>query len=137
MPEESEELAQYFYAKLIDKESNPAVVLTQFYSTFYEKGFDNKLIPFFGRMVKLYGRNMTFNALLDLFEVEEVNHDTIHRFIAYLVKKRMESKFSIQETVDLTADMKDQLKELKKASKAKQIQGVKNPFDDEPGFIST
>jgi glycerophosphoryl diester phosphodiesterase len=126
---EGEELAQFYYQKLVDKEAQPAVILTQFYSTFYNLEFNPVLVPFFGRMVKLYGRNMTFNALLDLFEFEEVQHDKIHRLIAYLVKKRMEGKFSIQETVDLSSDTKNHLKELKRAMRAKPMEEVEDPFN--------
>lgn len=124
-----EELAQYFYEKLVNKDSQPAVVLVQFYCKIYERDFDAKLIPFFSRMVKMYGRNNMFLVLLDLFDFEEVNHDNIHRLIAYLAKKRIAGKFVIQENVDLSNVSKDYLKELKKLKK-QNLEGVENPFDE-------
>ena len=124
-----EELAQHFYQKLVAKEGQPGVVLTQFFSAFYERTFDAKLIPYFARMVKLYGRNITYLALLDLFDFEDANIDEPRRLISYFVKKRIENQFTVQETEDLSREFKDYLKELKKTGKQK-IDGVKDPFDE-------
>jgi len=126
---EQEELSQYFYDKLIDKGSRPGVVLVQFFSTFYEKDFDAKLIPFFSRMVKLYGRNVTFLGLLDLFDYEDANLENVQRLVAYFIKKRIENQFSIQEQEDLSKEFKPYLKDVKRAQKQK-LEGVKDPFDD-------
>jgi hypothetical protein len=127
---EGEELAQFYYEKLVDKESQPAAILTQFYSSFYSRDFDSKLIPMFAHVIKLYGRNMAYLALLDLFDFDDINHENIRRLYFYLIKKRMENKFSIQENVDLSSMTKDYTKELKRIRKQK-VEGVEDPFDNE------
>lgn len=124
-----EGLAQHFYEKLVNKESQPGVVLAQLFSTFYEKEFDAKLIPYFARLVKLYGRNIAYLALLDLFDFEDANIDEPRRLISFFVKKRIEAQFTVQETEDLSRDFKEYIKELKKTSKQK-LEGVKDPFNE-------
>jgi hypothetical protein len=130
MVSDTEELAQFYYEKLIDKDAQPAVVLSQFYSSFYNRSFDSKTISMFGHVIKLYGRNMAYLALLDLFDFEDVNHENIRRLYYYLIKRRMEGKFSIQENVDLTNVTKDYAKEMKKIRK-QTVEGVEDPFDVE------
>jgi hypothetical protein len=130
MTSETEELAQYYYAKLTDKEAQPAIILAQFYSSFYNLEFDSKTISMFGHVVKLYGRNMAYLALLDLFDFDDVNHENIRRLYYYLVKRRMEGKFSIQENVDLSGLTKDYAKEMKKIRKQK-VEDVEDPFNVE------
>ncbi len=124
-----EELAQRFYEKLTNKESNPGVILTQLYCVFYEFEFNSKLIPQFARLVKIYGRNLVFMALLDLFNVDNVDHAHIMGFITFLVKKRFEEKNLITETEDLSAKFSELLVEIRKAKKLKTA-NMKDPFDD-------
>lgn len=123
-----EELAQYFYDKLLQPKANPGLILSQFYATFYKLELDQKLIGQLGRLVKLYGRNMVFLALLDVFDIDEVKHEHIIGLITYLVKDRLVSRFAHQENIDLTGSIEQTMKDLKKVQK-NPAEEVDNPFD--------
>lgn len=123
-----EELAQHFYNKLLQPKANPGLILAQFYATFYKLGLDQKLIGQFGKLVKLYGRNAVFLALLDVFDVDDVTHENIIRLVVYFVKDRLVSRFTHQENVDLSSSIEQTLKDLKKALK-NPAEEQDNPFD--------
>jgi|ERR1035437_9538118 hypothetical protein len=124
-----EDLIQYFYDKLVNKESNPGTILTQLYGIVYGFDFSPRLIPFFAKMVKLYGRNTVYMSLLELFDIDNLDHTHIERLIAYIIKRKFHDQQLVSETVDLSSELDKFNKEVKAAGKQK-LEEVKDPFDD-------
>lgn len=125
-----EELAQRFYEKLVNKEGNPGVILTQFYCSFYGFEFNTGLISQFGKLVKIYGRNLAYMTLLDLFDIDNLDHSKIFNLINYLAKRRFEEKHLVTETEDLSTRFEELAKEIRKTKRAK-IDLTKDPFNAE------
>ena len=122
-----EDLVTYFENKLYDPSGKPAIVLEQFCSALYDKPFMEKHIPFFAKAVKIYGRELVFLSILDTWDIDNIDPNTVLRLIGYFIKKRAEQKLKHTDVVDLSKSVEESITKLAKF-KDKKVEVV-NPFD--------
>ena len=123
-----ESMATKYYDELLPS-NNPGLVLTKFYCALFEKNF-NDAIPLIGRlgkMSKVFGRNLVFYAILDVFGMETVELSNVERIIYWFCKKRfIEDVSGDINLVDLSSYLEDSKKKLEVTKLLKE----RDPFDD-------
>jgi hypothetical protein len=121
-----EDLANDYIQKL-EIADNPGSILTKFYSELFDLPYDVRMIGQFNKCVKLYGRFTVFMSLMDMYDIQDLNHQKIFSLIIYLCKKRFN-----MENSDAVSDMQDEIKEherrIKEVKKSKLE--IRSPFDE-------
>jgi hypothetical protein len=121
-----ENLAGIYLDKVL-KSDNPGVALNEFYSRIFGFPFDNRMISAFGMLVKMYGRLNVFSALLDISNMETVNHTNIIGLITHITRR----KFT-ETAPHLEDGMMENIKENEKRARdlKKEKLEIRSPFDE-------
>lgn len=122
-----ENLAGSFHERL-KTDTNPVSVLVSFYAELFSRPFDVKLIGPIARLVKLYGRDSVFYAILSIEGMEDLNHSNIYPLLRYICNKKLEERKDGQSHEDLTSYVASVKKKTEKVSKQKIKIG--NPFNE-------
>lgn len=117
-----------FYLEQLKSCTNPGAVLVKFYSAVFEKEFNKDLIGHFTQIVRLYGRENVFFAILDIADNETLNHDTIYRLIAHIAKRRLEEKDYGEVHRNLSKDLENISKRARRIKRSKVE--ARSPFDE-------
>jgi hypothetical protein len=95
------------YQSRLASDNNPGLLLTRFYLEAHQlpssslQGF----IPIINKLVRLYGRNIVFYAIVTTTDME-VDHKNAYRLLSYLCKKQ------VQESESETVSLSDTIKKL-------------------------
>jgi hypothetical protein len=115
------------YIQKVETADNPGAVLTKFYSELFDFPYDVRMIGQFNKLVKLYGRFTVFLSLMDMYDIQDLNHQKIFSLITYLCKRRFNT-----ENSNAVSNMQDEIKEhekrIKEAKKSKLE--IRSPFDE-------
>jgi hypothetical protein len=115
------------YKKLMEESSTPGYIITIFYSLLFNITTDQKTIAMISNLVKIYGREVVFYSVLDMVEMENLDHSSIVRLLSYFCKKRLsqdkESKYT-----DLSKEL-NKLKDIEIKLRAKPVK-IKDPFEE-------
>lgn len=117
-----ENLFDYYLNELKDAK-HPGYVLAKMYCEIFEIQFNKMYVSRFSSLVKIYGRDSVFKALINISLNRELNHDNISGLIAFICKKEREEKPIVN---DLTNEILAR-EELIKAMKPLEL---RNPFDE-------
>jgi hypothetical protein len=116
------------YKKQMEENINPGYILSLFYCELFDLGKPGPvLIGTITRLVKLYGREIVFYSILDMTDMENLDHNNIIRLLSYFCKKH-----ALQEAPskydDLSKDL-EKLKSLQLKNQEKEFK-VKDPFKE-------
>jgi hypothetical protein len=100
----SENLADFYFQKLYT-EKNVGLLLARFYCEAFDLQINKSIIITFNKLLKMYGRETIFFSIMDMYDMENINHDKIYPLITYLCKRRMEKKYGneFSTNIDLTS----------------------------------
>jgi hypothetical protein len=115
------------YKKLMEDTPSPGYFITMFYSVIFNVTTDQKTIGMFSNLVKIYGREVVFYSVLDLVDMENLDHSNIVRLLSFFCKKRI-SQNSESKYVDLSKEL-IKLKNIENKVREKPLK-IKNPFED-------
>jgi hypothetical protein len=121
-----EDLANEYIEKL-EIADNPGAILTKFYSELFDLPYDVRMIGQFNKCVKLYGRYTVFMSLMDMYEIQELDHRKIFSLITYLCKKRFNRENSSSPS-DMLDEIKEHERRVKEVKKSKLE--IRSPFDE-------
>lgn len=113
------------YKKLVEEATNPGYIITMFYSALFNITTDNSTIGMFSKLVKVYGREVVFYAVLDMTDMENLDHSSIIRLLSYFCKKRI-SQDPQSKYTDLSKEL-DRLKVIETKVREKPLK-IKDPF---------
>ena len=101
------------YKDIITNSKHHGFQLAAFYTSIFDLGKPtNSLIANFTRLDKVYGTDVVFFSILDLLDMEELDHKDIFRLVSYFCKKR-----TLPESVVVYENLStriDKLNELEK-----------------------
>lgn len=124
-----ENLADEYLTKLASTFEDAGIILTQFYSKAFDYPFDRRMIGQFGKLVKMYGRYTVFFSLVDIYEMQTVNHQKIFALIQFFCKKRLEGK-SQTLSDGMMQELHEYEQRIKEVRKLKLK--IRSPFDEWP-----
>ena len=115
-----ENIADYYYNLLSDT-THPGTDLAKMYSDIFNIKLETKHYKLFNKLVRMYGRFNTFFAILQVAEMETVNHEKyLFPLFASIIKKRYEKRAGMAniESVDRAESTIRKLeREIKKIKK--------------------
>lgn len=83
-------LYQIYKEQLITSK-NKELVLTQFFCQSLDIDFSDKFVPAFQKLLKMYGEEVVFQAILDIFGAENLDlNRSIYPIMNYFCKKNVE-----------------------------------------------
>ncbi len=124
-----ENIAELYYEKL-KSTTNPAQILTQFYSDLLDRPAGRSEIIMFNKLIRVFGRFTVFFSVMDLINVREVRENP-YGLLYTICKNRFEragdgiSMYPPSEPLD--RDIDEIKKEIKKVAKTsiKLPEGIK------------
>lgn len=116
-----EERASYYYKQLMASKK-PQTILTNLFCELFDLTPDASYFIMFSKLIKLYGREAVFNALLDIYGIENLNLNNLYPLFNSICKK-----YAISQ-VDVSKNLLDELTEVKKQKKKPNKIG--DPFGD-------
>jgi len=133
-----ENLIDLYYEKLY-KEDKPGNTLTSFFCELFEQGRDRKLYMTFNKLLRLYGRDIIFFAITEIYDMENITIDNIYPLLAYVCRRRTQTKFgntSVANFIDLTSEIKAREKLTEKAKNI-SLEDIPDPFAEEDNVSDT
>ncbi len=110
-----ENAAELFYEQL-STTTNPALVLSRFYGTVFEREYGRPEVIMFNRLLKLYSKFTIYFSILDMTSMDNINFEAgTFGLLSYFCKKRIEQKFgnaSANSLVNLEKDIDRLLKNI-------------------------
>lgn len=118
------------YFEQLHTTKTPGKVLAEFYCSLFNLAFSPQKIITFNKLLKLYSRDVIFFAISDCADIDNLDHENIHRLLSYFCKKRMESRYKLNGSIviDLTETIKELNKKIDKLSERKVK--FNDPFDE-------
>jgi hypothetical protein len=103
------------YQDELNTTTNPASVLARFYCESLHQTNSVELIKMFNRLVKMYGRQVSFNSILSLYDMSSVvDYTNIYPLLAYFCKKELNKQESTSVNLsDYIAEREKQLESMK------------------------
>lgn len=95
----SENIAEY-YLGLLESATNPATILTQFYTSIAEIKYSNSLLPIMSKLVTLYGRKRVFYAILSISNSNLDDPYKVYGLLAHICKKSLEDSHESSHVID-------------------------------------
>lgn len=120
----TENILNNYYTKLLESPT-PGTVLNSLYLDGFGLPYSTKSIPFFVKLVRLYGRKIVFMALVDMLSMQSVDPSNFESLLVFFCKKRFEESHSFTELRNL----KDIVDEVSKYKSIKNF-NVKDPFNE-------
>ncbi len=87
---DSENLATIYHEK-INTEEDAGKILAQFYWALFEKQYNTKEVILFRKLVKLYGKETAFTAILDLYSMPSFDGKP-DNLLFYFCKKNFQTE---------------------------------------------
>jgi hypothetical protein len=96
------------YYDVVMTEPNPGSNITKFYCSLFEQKFDVKLLKMFSKLVKIYGREIVFSSVIDMFYMDDVNLGNIFPLVRYFCNKKSNANLNTNRQVkDLSVILND------------------------------
>lgn len=108
-------------------DANPGVTLANFFSDLYNipKGYEN--VAMFSKLIKLYGKQRTFEAMIEFFE-NGADPSRPFGLLSYICKKKLEAQRT--NIVSLNATVTDVEEKITKLTTMKKKIKIRSPFDE-------
>ena len=119
---DTENISAYYYENLY-KAKAPHSLLASFLCRLFEKDEkDSKYYAMMAKLIRIYGRERVYFAILDLYDMEgQIDWSrTVYPILAYFIKKKMDkdTQGSIQheDLSDYVASVKKKIKKQKEGA---------------------
>ena len=124
--EQKENIASY-YLKDLDTETNPGNLLANFFWELFSKSPDLKDIVMMNKIIRLYGRELTFYSILDAYDVEDADVENAYPLLVYMIKNRLSKRENINPSKDMTEYLSKLKNQIEKQKNRKTPIKVKGP----------
>lgn len=114
------------YLDDLNKTETPDSVLMEFFVRAFEVTPTVNMRIMFRRLIKMYGRQAVFMAILDVYDMQVADATKPYGILAYFIKKRIESKTTPIEY--LTAEDMD--KRIAKIKRGFKKMDLTNPIEE-------
>jgi len=125
----NEPLSQYFLNKL-ESDEKPFITLTVFFCSAFGIKATPEFFKMFNKLTKMYDKYLIFFAILDVYDMPNVNELTnsykMQALLSYFIKKKFKSS---EPTHVLTEILNDNKLRRQEINKTKLI--IPNPFKGE------
>lgn len=130
MPER-ENLIDFYYTTL-HKEKNPGLHLARFFWELLSIEPNKGDISIFNKLIKIYGRDRVFYALIDLAEAPNLDINKYYGLLVWFIKRNIEQKEKI-DGMNSYIDLNEEIKKLRKqlTELKKEVYTVTSPFEEE------
>jgi hypothetical protein len=127
---EKENLSGQYWDKLKESTTHSSsLILLSLYNDIFDLNYDDKKIPIFAKLVKVYGRNIVYYAVIDCSSIPDVQSpENAYGLLNYFCKKRLELVNSTLPSASL-ADFIDSAMKLEEKIRKQKIT-PKEPFDE-------
>ncbi len=123
-----ENLYDHYKEELKRTDIQPGYLLARMYCEVFELPYNKIHTSRFSQLVKLYGKEAVFNAVIEISFNRELTHDNIVGLISYICKKNKE-KVLVNKSG--STDLSDLVKlRLEKIKNIQPVLEVRNPFDE-------
>lgn len=116
---EKENITNDYYKRLV-LTKNPGYVLNEMYSEIFETQLTDTNTIMFSRLVKLYGRENVFFALLDITNIQGLVHNNLYPLLSAICKRYI---------VEIGTDYSPTLSALSKKETKRKIK-IGDPFGE-------
>jgi hypothetical protein len=116
------------YIKKLESEKNPGGILARFFSELFEVSVDRGDYILFNKLVKAYGKDEVFKAVLNVYDMGSLDLSRgYYPILAYFCKKSLDDKNTIvdRKLID-TNIISSKLEKIKR-----ERWTYKNPFEEE------
>jgi hypothetical protein len=129
MENENENLSEAYY-KVLDTVKSPHVYLLHFYCDVYDLDFDAmaRMIPFFGKLVKLYGRHTLFYSILDMIGASATEPTEPYGYLSTVCQSRFKKATDGSNVITDLSPMLKKFEDLRANMGLVKIK--KEPFDE-------
>jgi len=118
------------YFKELQETNNPGKTLTQFYRNLFDIA-DNKYLQnlrMFNKLIKLYGKEVLFYCIVEMYDIDDLNHENIYPLISYIAKRIADKKAEKYKEISLIDKINDLSKSIEKL-KHREF-SIRSPFDE-------
>jgi hypothetical protein len=117
------------YMNMLAEGDNIPITLAKFYWELFSVEPKKDDIIAMSKLVRVYGRDIVYSALLDMYDVPDIKLENIYPLLVYMCKKRL---LSIRDSKpNLDTDLSKFAEELHKSfSKKKRKLKVIDPFNE-------
>lgn len=110
------------YYEELQETKTPGNVIARFFWEIFSKEPDKNDIIKFNKLIKLYGRDNVFSAVIDIATSETVDLSRYYGLLLYILKQKLENKIET-EPIKLTDFLDSVKKDMKKRRNIKDIKG--------------
>lgn len=89
------------YKPDLDSGENVHIALSRIYGEMFEQNVTQKTYAMFGKLSKVYPVKFILLALLDMYDMENVNYTNIYPLIVHLIKSRVEKSIKPNKEIYL------------------------------------
>jgi hypothetical protein len=120
-----EDLLSY-YANKLDKSEDIPSSLTQFYCTALKLQSNRDILIMFSKLTRMYGGKVVFKAIVDVYDMKEVDLNNIYPLLTYFCNKGT----SVNDTSSPSLDsvLNDNLTKIEELKEVKLV--IPNPFEE-------
>jgi hypothetical protein len=102
-----------FYTEKLSETKNPGAILNSLYISLFELEYNTNLLPRFGKLCTIYGKQRVLQAMLDTYEMEKIDHIYYIRLLVYFIKKHLNDPVVENKIID-TKTIKKELNKKRK-----------------------
>jgi hypothetical protein len=85
----------YFKRLIVDNEPNPGKILSQFFWELFEVAPKVQDIILFNKLIKLFGREIVFEVVIDSFNINGIDTDkSLYPLFLSMAKRKYESRLA-------------------------------------------
>lgn len=118
-----ENLSELFYKKVMNSEK-PAFALNEFYSKLFNLQITMENTILFAKLIKLFGRERVFFAVMDLTTIPNLRHDNIYGLLFSICKNNFVEKGDYD-----SPDLSHLIEDIKKSKESNKILNIGDPFE--------
>lgn len=109
-----ENVSEFFYEKLKDSK-NPGVVLAQFYAEILERESGRSEIIMLNKLIKVFGRNSVFFAIMNLINVQNLGEGFPYGLIFTICKSSLERKSNTEVDIAISKNLSKDVEKIREA----------------------
>lgn len=82
------------------------ITLSRIYGEMFNQKAGQSTFAMFGKICKVYSKREILLALLDMYDMDNINHSNVYPLIVWFIKKRLDNKLPKEPDNDLNAQAK-------------------------------
>ncbi len=103
------------YEKELENGEITHITLSKIFCEMFDRNRDQKVMSVFGKLCKVYPKKQILLALLDMYDMENIDfNNNWYGLITYFIKTRLDKKVKQNNEVDLTNYVKEMEKKMRR-----------------------